>query len=134
MKLENRTANAILFLAVAISVLSSFYLSWGTNRVPDSPDEANVLFFSDHLVETGTPLWHSDLNERYGVSFFRIRSMVDRGDNEYAPQGSMAWVLLLSLGQMNDQFVTLQSLLCLLSGLGILVIYLLTKEVLFEYL
>lgn len=116
-------------LTVTVSVLFSFYLSWDINRVPYSPDEANVLFFSEHLVETGTPLWHSDLNDEYGVSFFRSRAMVDRGDNNYAPQGSMAWILVLSMGQIDNEFLNLQSLLSLLTALGILVVYLLTREV-----
>ncbi len=130
MRFPNRAISAILLLAVTASMLLSCYFSEGSNRaVAKDETEAGSLFFSQYLVDTGKLTWYSEYNEKYEVSFFAPRYMVDLDDYDYASQYSLAYVVALSMGQMNSQFINLQILLCIFSALGILAVFLVVREV-----
>ena len=52
-------------------------------RIADSPDENSALYSSKLIAEDSSLIWHSEMNERYNVSYFRPRNSIDIGDNNY---------------------------------------------------
>ena len=124
-KFRDRYFNNIAILILLI-LLFSYYSFINVNinyRVASSPDENLALFFSNQIIDSSSFIWHSDLNEKYNVNFFKPRVSIDLENNNYiGPYKGFQILLAVSrVYGLIDFIVPITALL------GVLSIYVLTR-------
>jgi len=116
-----------IFLAIFCMLTVFNYVNFTVDaRAPFSVDENDALFFSKQLAEKGTFVWHSDLNEKYDVDFFRPIHIKPLGNYNYTSRKPFGYIILLAIARRLHIINFVSSII---AALGIIGVYLLSKEI-----
>ncbi|WP_367343828.1 ArnT family glycosyltransferase [Methanomethylovorans sp.] len=117
-----------LAMVLLLALLFNYYTyvnSEVSYRIADSPDENLALIFSKLIAEDSSLIWHSEMNERYNVSYFRPRNSIDIGDNNYI--GPYAgFQMLLATARL---YGLIDHIVALTGCIGVLFLYLLVRNI-----
>jgi len=126
MKLKgNLSAIAVILLLALLFNYYTYVNSEVNYRVADSPDENLPLIFSKIIVEESSLVWHSEMNEKYNVSYFRPRNSIDIGGNNYIGP-YIGFQMLLATARL---YGLLDYIVPLAGCVGVLFLYLLVRNI-----
>jgi len=126
MKLKGNLSTVAVILLLALLFNYYAYVNNEVNyRVADSPDENLPLIFSKIIVEESSLVWHSEMNEKYNVSYFRPRNSIDIGGNNYIGP-YVGFQILLAAARL---YGLLDYIVPLAGCVGVLFLYLLVRNI-----
>ncbi|MCC7575940.1 MAG: glycosyltransferase family 39 protein [Methanomethylovorans sp.] len=122
---ENLPALAIILLLALLFNYYTYINSEVNYRVAESPDENLAIIFSKLIAEDSSLVWHSEMNERYNVSYFRPRNSIDIGANNYVGP-YVGFQMLLATARLYGFF---DHIVPLAGCIGVLFLYLLVRNI-----
>jgi len=123
--MKNKNTISIILVLLILFPLYTYINVNLSYRAATSPDETLALFFSKQIAEKSSFSWHSDLNEKYNVTFFKPRLSIDVGDNNYIGP-YVGFNMLLAIARLYD----LVDFIVPITGLlGVFFIYLLGRNI-----
>lgn len=126
MRLKDKLSAIALILLLVLLFNYYIYVNSEVNyRVADSPDENLPLIFSKIIAEESSLVWHSEMNEKYNVSYFRPRNSIDIGGNNYIGP-YVGFQMLLATARL---YGLLDYIVPLAGCVGVLFLYLLVRNI-----
>lgn len=122
---ENLSTLAVILLLALLFNYYTYVNSEVSYRVAESPDENLALIFSKLIAEDSSLVWHSDMNEKYNVSYFRPRNSIDIGGNNYIGP-YVGFQMLLATARL---YGLLDYIVPLAGCIGVLFLYLLVRNI-----
>ena len=122
---ENLSTLAVILLLALLFNYYTYVNSEVSYRVADSPDENLALVFSKLIAEDSSFIWHSEMNERYNVSYFRPRNSIDIGGNNYIGP-YVGFQMLLATARL---YGLIDHIVPLAGCIGVLFLYLLVRNI-----
>jgi hypothetical protein len=122
---ENLSTLAIILLLALLFNYYTYVNSEVSYRVADSPDENLALIFSKLIAEDSSLVWHSEMNEKYNVSYFKPRNSIDIGGNNYIGP-YVGFQMLLATARL---YGFLDYIVPLAGCIGVLFLYLLVRNI-----
>lgn len=125
--MKNKIKIFLVFIIIFLGY-SLFFYSLPISS-PNSPDESQIIFFSENFKDTGSPCWESHLNNDFNTEFFRPRGSVSIEKNNYCSLVAPQLIIIYSTLSL---FISYKLIILFISLLGILFFYLFLKEFLID--